>query len=397
MLYKAINMKREDFIINSCTGCGLCHSMMNTYLKEDDKGFLTPQINSNIKFEKLCPAFYYMEAGKNFKLWGDYVNVYKGYSTDTYIRYSASSGGALTALSLYLLDSGVVNGIIQTGVSEENPVKTVTYVSRSREEVLSHMGSRYSISSPLIDIASLLRPGEKYVFIGKPCDVTALKQYCRNFHDLGNAIIFTMSFYCAGMPSNTANEEMIKALGCDLDNLNSIQYRGNGWPGFATAIDKHGVQHKMSYQKAWGSFLGRDIKKICRYCMDGIGESADIACADFWHLDQNGRPDFSEHNGRNIIFARNEKADQIIQKAAKSGLIYVEKCNDVMNHFEQYQPNHFTRRVTMKYQLLALKMFGRFAPRYNQQFLNQANKFSNTRLNYKIFSGTIKRILQGKL
>jgi len=390
-------MNRENFIINCCTGCGLCHSTMSTTIKYDEKGFIIPQIDSNTQYEKICPVFYYMNKNKDFKLWGNYIDVYEGYSTDEYIRYSASSGGALTALSMYLLESGTVNGIIHTGISKENPIKTVTYVSRSREEVISHMGSRYSISAPLMDIVSLLRPDEKYAFIGKPCDITALKQYCRNIKDLGNTIVFTMSFFCAGMPSNRANKELLASLGCDISNLSSLQYRGNGWPGYTTAVDKNGRQYKMTYQKAWGSYLGRDIKKICRYCMDGIGESADIACADFWYLDKNDNPDFSEHNGRNIIFARNDKANLVLQSAAKLGFLNIANRNDIMNHFEMYQPNHFTRRVTMKYQLLALKIFGRFAPKYSRRYLNQANKFSNIKINYKIFIGTIKRILQGKL
>ena len=46
--------------------------------------------------------------------------------------------------------------------------------------------------------------------------------------------------------------------------------------------------------------------------MDGTGELADIVCADFWQLDNNNHPDFSEHEGRNIIIARNELGKQLL-------------------------------------------------------------------------------------
>ena len=60
------------------------------------------------------------------------------------------------------------------------------------------MGSRYSISSPLANIKELIKDGEKYAFIGKPCDVLALRNYSKINSDMDKAIIFYLSFFLRG-------------------------------------------------------------------------------------------------------------------------------------------------------------------------------------------------------
>lgn len=50
----------------------------------------------------------------------------------------------------------------------------------------------------------------------------------------------------------------------------------------------------MSYNESWGNILGKYLQKRCKICPDGIGEFADIVCADAWHGDKSGYPNFEE-------------------------------------------------------------------------------------------------------
>lgn len=388
-------MNREIYIEKSCSGCGLCHSINGTVLKRNKKGFIVPVVDGDI-YEKICPVYYY-EKQKEFFIWGEYINTYEGYSLDNNIRYEASSGGVLTTIAIYLLENNIVDAVIQTGMDKENPQETKTYVSTTRDQVIENMGSRYSISVPLMNILQLLQKSMRYAFIGKPCDVTALKRYMQINSELKEQIVITLSFFCAGMPSNISNNHLLKKMGVEKEALVSFQYRGNGWPGYTTAIDKNGQVYQIEYNIAWGDYLGRDVNTICRYCMDGIGESADISCADLWYLNEDNKPDFSEHEGRNIIFSRTPLAENIIYDMAKRGIIYMNPFTNEMQNFKDYQPYQFSRRVTMKYCLLALKLFGRYSPKYNKHLVNNANKYATCKMNWKIFRGTVKRILQGKL
>lgn len=389
-------MKQETYVQSCCTGCGLCHSVHGTEMMMDRNGFVKPSNTAEGVFETLCPTYLYMDRKHSFSIWGKYESVFEGYSADSNIRFEASSGGALTAISIYLLENGIVDGIIHTGVSDTDPMGTQTFVSKTTDEVRTHMGSRYSVSSPLMDFLQMLQPGKNYAFIGKPCDVAALKRYMDSNPEIAGKIKLTLSFFCAGVPSTSVNEELLEKMGGQKSLLKSFRYRGNGWPGYTTAIDIDGTEHRMSYQDAWGKYLGRDVNKICRYCMDGIGEFADIACADLWYLKEE-YPDFSERQGRNIIFCRTTNGLRTVQEANKAGYLTIHDCSDIMPEFKKYQPYQFSRRVTMKPRLQALRLFFCFAPRYDRNLLSEANKYSTKNMDWKIFKGTVKRILQGKL
>lgn len=391
-------MNSIKYTTEFCTACGLCHSVNNIRFNNDNKGFPTPLLkNIDGYYDNVCPVNYYSRDKVDFKLWGEYKEVYAGYSNDSEIRHRASSGGALTELSIYLLENGIVDGIIHTGVSHSSPIETQTVCSTTKEEVISHCGSRYSISAPFINLKKIVQKNKKYAFVGKPCDVAALIRYIGIDTVLKEQIVLTMSFFCAGMPSMNANKALLEKMGCNLENCKEIKYRGDGWPGYTTAEDKQGKKHQIEYSIAWGDYLGRDVKKICRYCMDGIGELADIVCADLWYLKENYKPDFSEHEGRNIIFCRTELGKEVLQATVKNGNLTVEDYSVEMDHFHCVQPYQFERRTTMKYRLLALRLFGRFVPKYNKKLLNDANAYALPGMNRHIFIGTVKRILKGKL
>ena len=394
-------MKENRIIQEQCTGCGLCYTVYGCEFDRNNEGFFAPKIDKRNplvggKWKKLCPMVYYHFVD-TFSLWGNYLNTYKGYSTDPVIRYRASSGGVLTELAIYLLESKTVDGIIQTKAKRDNPLETETIVSHCREDVLECMGSRYIGSAPLMNILSLIKNGKKYAFVGKPCDVLALKNYMDINESMRTKIVITISFFCAGMPSLIANQKLVETMGCELQMLAGLQYRGCGWPGFTTAIDQEGLEYKMDYQTAWGQYLGRDVKNICRLCLDGIGERADIVCAGLWYLDKQNKPDFTEHDGRNIIFCRTELSEKIIKEVQNEGNICIQRFTEEMDNFKFYQPYQFTRRTTMKYRVLAMKLLGHSVPEYNKKLLSNASRYSTVRENWRIFKGTIKRILQRKI
>ena len=381
-----------------CTGCGLCHSAYGVELIQDEKDFLCPEITKDSidNLMKICPcggaATYEMSDNE---IWGKKEKVYLGWSANVDIRKKASSGGVLTSLCIYLLKRGLVNGIIQT--MGDNVYRTKTVISRTEEDVLKCMGSRYSVSAPLYDIKKLVKENEIYAFVGKPCDVSALRMYLKEDQNLSKQIVYMFSFFCAGTPSGMAQKNLLKELGCNNDSeCVSLQYRGNGWPGYATAIKKDGSEAKISYNDSWGKILGRDVRKICRFCIDGIGEMADISCGDAWYLDADKMPDFSENEGRNVVFARNNKGLDLIESAIKDGDIVTEEYRkyDELMYIQKYQ---YERRSTMSAMLKGLRICGVNSPMYSSKHLKEYRRKSSIMLRAKRTLGIIKRCIKGKI
>lgn len=57
----------------------------------------------------------------------------------------------------------------------------------------------YGISVPLKDILQIVQSDKKYAFVGKPCDVMALRRYLNKNEKLTKNIIYLLSFFlCRG-------------------------------------------------------------------------------------------------------------------------------------------------------------------------------------------------------
>ncbi|WP_026506638.1 Coenzyme F420 hydrogenase/dehydrogenase, beta subunit C-terminal domain [Butyrivibrio sp. MC2013] len=388
-------MSKKKTIIKYCSGCGLCKSENKASLSVNNKGFLTPSSESiNMEFcLNICPS-----AGQNLqsnKIWGsESDSIYYAWSSNSKIRKSASSGGVLSSLCIYLLENKLVDGIIQTTVSEDCVYGTKTIISRSASEVLKCSGSRYSISSPLSELSYLINPNEKYAFVGKPCDVAALRSYKDKYQQYDN-IVYLFSFFCAGLPSNDAQNKLLNRLNTNNVKCKSLQYRGNGWPGSATAVNNDNTISTMSYSESWGGILGRDVNLLCRFCYDGIGISADISCGDAWYVNSDNTPDFTEKEGRNVVFLRTENGKVLFENCIKSGTISgIINTGSELKYIQNYQ---YKRRATMLSSIIALKLMGRPVPFYSFKLMLATAKHASIASHFKQFVGIIKRCIYKKI
>jgi len=392
-------MQNNKIAQNLCIGCGLCHSEINVSFEKKETGFLKIKEplteDQEVFIDRVCPVL-----GKNgadnhiTDIWGKRKAIYQGFATDTEVRRKASSGGMITALGMYLLSSRKVDGVIHISRDENTVYGTKTIISTTYKEIIKSLGSRYSISSPWYDLKHLVESDKKYLAIGKPCDIAALKSAQTNLGLYPN-IIYLISFFCAGMPSDRANRTLLRELKCTEDNCRSLDYRGNGWPGYAVAVDSEGHEHQMEYSNSWGGILGRDVHNFCRICNDGIGLNADISCGDGWYIKDN-KPDFSEHDGRNIVIARNDKGEKLLQEAQDAGYINVSPWDDV-SELKVIQYYQYTRRATMRAKLMAYRLFGKTTPEYDRKTVNELSKLIPFKKRVHIFLGTVKRAVKGRI
>lgn len=382
----------QNSIRHYCVGCGLCQSAGKATLKKDIKGFLHPKTMDSKWLSNICPV---TNDQNDSSVWGPYDVLCYGWSTDFFVRKKASSGGVLTEIASYLLESGQVDGVLHTCMAKDAPTKTTSCISFSREELIEHCGSRYSISHPLLEI-NRLDKRKRYCFIGKPCDVVALRRFQRIQPEWNDIIPFVFSFLCAGQPSEDAQKTLLKTMNCDKCECIDLTYRGNGWPGFVTARTSKNKTYELDYNTAWGGILGRDIMPACRFCNDGIGIMADIACGDGWYFTEEGKPDFSERNGRNIIFVRNQKGANVIDGAIHHQRIEVEETDETTAKLQIIQKYQFIRRCTMFEKILALKLLCRSHPKYNLMKCRELSRYVDLSLRKEVFFGTVKRIIKGK-
>lgn len=392
-------MRNRKYYEDFCTGCGLC-SFENKKELENKEGFWIPNLdNKDINFcAQYCMSAY--EPRKNHwkdSIWGNYINVYYGHSKDNSIRKKASSGGVITSICCFLLKNNIVDGIIHTAASEVYPWRTETYCSTTENELKERAGSRYAQSSPLVKALSFVESGKKYAYVGKPCDVYSLKKYIEEHQEYKNSIILTISFFCAGAPSENANLQLLATLNCKPEECTSVRYRGNGWPGKAEVENVNGKVNSLDYQESWGRILGRDIRTVCRFCMNGTGEPADISCGDAWYLTEEKKPSFAEAEGRNVVFGRTEFGNKVLIKAFESNYIDLQKEENIIDELRYSQPFQYERKATMLQRVLAMRCMLKPSPNNSVvQLLSIKSDISLSR-KFEIFKGTVGRIVRKKI
>ncbi len=160
-----------------CSGCGLCSSSP-AGMEINNAGFARPinPIQDNLS-EQACPGLIVEQFSTEQydPIWGPVIESKTGYAVTSATRKMGSSGGVITAILEYCLDSNIVDAAVQIGVSSINPIRNEVKVVSQVDQLIENAGSRYAPSSPLSILRDLIGDGKKYVFVGKPCDVAALR------------------------------------------------------------------------------------------------------------------------------------------------------------------------------------------------------------------------------
>lgn len=389
-----------------CAGCGACAGVFPDKLTMEmsPPGFLRPReiapLNSTEEdaLARFCPALGQTVDAKgrsDHTLWGPYLEMRTGWSPDPEVRFAGASGGALSGLLIHLLESGEVEAIAQIAAASDRPIANQTVISTDRAGVLASAGSRYAPSAPLAQLTDLLASGRRHAFVGKPCDVVALRALASERSEIAAAFPVLISFFCAGVPSEAGGRAVLTALGTELEEVESFRYRGQGWPGRATAILKDGREASMSYHDSWGGILSKHVQHRCKICADGTGKAADIVCADAWESDAAGYPVFDEAEGISLIVGRTEVGVRVLKDAVTAGQIETDTFD--VKLLAAIQPGQRERRRALLARLLALRLAGRPVPLYKGLHLWSAARQNPFLRNLKNFLGMFRRVLRARL
>lgn len=294
--------------------------------------------------------------------WGPVRELWEGFASDNELRVAGSSGGVASALALFALERKSFEGVLHVAAREDVPYQNRTVVSRTREELLARTGSRYAPASPCDGLAEVENASGSMVFIGKPCDVAATRKARALRPMLDQKLGLTIAFFCAGTPSTKGTLEMLRQLGVsDLGSLRSLRYRGNGWPGRATAVfvDENGSEKRsdLSYEESWGSILSKHVQWRCRLCADHTGEFADVAVGDPWY--RNIEPGEA---GSSLILARTERGRAFLREAIAGG--YISAAEAESDLLPRSQRNLLKVRGAVWGRILGLRLIGARAPRF---------------------------------
>jgi coenzyme F420 hydrogenase subunit beta len=353
----------------NCSGCGAC-VLLDTGLqmRVGDNGYSRPlRVRTSAagpdavkRFTSSCPGVVVTaqrpEGAVRHPTMGPVIAAFEAWSSDPETRFRGSSGGTLTSLSAWLIENGEAARMIGAKADAENPRRTVSVQIVTREEALGLAGSRYAPTSSAAQ-PSALENGT--IFVGKPCEVSAIRALS-TLKDDGPLLL---SFFCAGTPSQKATESLAETLGVPAEEeIKDLWYRGRGWPGRFTVTRVDDTSESTSYDESWGKALGPTVQWRCKICVDGVGESSDVTAADFWRADEHGYPSFSDGAGVSALIARTKRGLDVIERAIAAGVIVARPMN--IDELAAVQPLQRDRRTTLVGRLAGTTAAGGSVPRY---------------------------------
>jgi coenzyme F420 hydrogenase subunit beta len=313
-----------------------------------------------------------------------------GHATDERVRFHASSGGALSALGRFLLESGEVEFLLHVAASHGAPLRSAAHLSFTTTEVMEASGSRYGPAAPLVDLKSVLDRGRPFAFIGKPCDISALANYATLDPRVDDLLRYTLNFFCGGVSEFGKTLDYVRKVGLSEAQVTHLRYRGDGCPGPMVMKSRDGQVFKFDYNEMWEDENRWQLQFRCKICPDSIGECADVTVADVW---PGGKPD-TEGLGFNGFIARTPRGARLLEAAVRERAITLTEELDVTG-LELAQGSHSRRKMGLKSRLRAMHDAGMIVPHFERLRLDAADALLDDAERRSNYDGMRARLERG--
>ena len=264
-------------------------------MSENKEGFLHPVLDE-IKFYQcgIC-----LTECKNYKLKVEKktkpLQVIACQTKEKKWLVESTAGGFFPTFAQWIIE----NGGVAFGTAYDINMKPIVCKASLTDEIYKFNGSKYvqsDLSEALPQIKEELEKEKLVLFSGTPCQVAAVKTFCKEFVDKN---LITMDVVCYGVPSPGIFREFIKIIE-QKNKARVVDYRfrdkhRNGWSHTTviTMIRTDGKEKKyeeedyseIPYYKMFGE--RNCFRRECYNCKyNTIERITDFTTGNFWGIEK---------------------------------------------------------------------------------------------------------------
>lgn len=328
-----------------CTRCGLCYDVCPGH---------------GVDFEAFNDALF--GATNEHIAVGRYLASYIGHATDKDLRYDSSSGGLVTALLVFALEEGLIDGALVTRMQRDRPLRPESFIARTPEEVLSAMGSKYCPVAAGTALKEILESEGRYAVVGLPCHIQGIRKAEQRIAALRERIRYRISIACSLDYSFRGTERVLASLGVTPEQVETIQYRGRGWPGSMLIRSKGGKEIRIPLADFYRQ-LGPYSLRRCTLCSDMLGELSDLSCGDAWV------PDVvrTDRVGSSFVISRTPEAEELLEYAASKEAVQLSDLD--LPALVASQGHALFKKRKLQARMRLFRLFARSVPTYRQKLM----------------------------
>ena len=160
-----VDHEPEPNLSGQCTDCGLCYE-------------LCP--GQDVPLPALDQMVFGRERQPERELLGIYRRCVAAHAVAPDIRAAGAAGGVVTALLVYALEQGSIEGALVGQMDPKEPWHTVPVLATTSEEVIASAQSKYQVVATNAALSRLLEGGHKMIgHVGLGCHTEALRKLQR--------------------------------------------------------------------------------------------------------------------------------------------------------------------------------------------------------------------------
>ncbi len=249
---------------------------------------------------------------------------FAGYSLDEDLRGQCASGGIVSALLVYLLRTGKVQGAVVSRLEASGGrLQPVTAIVTDPHDVARYSSSFYA-DIPVLEILGRMRVFRgALAVVGLPCHIAALRQICRRDASLRSRIRYTIGLFCGGNTRIRLLQRVIVRgiLSHGSEAVKQLKVRRGHVGGVIEVAFAGGGRCSLPFRDFnLLRMLWIDSKPQCVYCPDHTAERADISVGDIFTREFKREP--IRHSA---VICRTAETESLLEEMASERVVALKR------------------------------------------------------------------------